>query len=248
MSHRCSRSDTCRTGRLRFSFDTDGLLVYVEPVPRYTERPPLHPRGFDFGVDLPYDLRVAEIRAGMDAFYDFVHAANSFMSNQGWNRLEETLSAATFSTLVSELVVQSVSAQSAAVIANQHHNGRPDLVPRGHYPEDRAQRGTEGVEVKASRNTSGWQGHNAETGWIMIFQYVVDATTLPVEERAPTRFVRVLCANLEESDWSFSGRSPTSRRTITASILQSGLVKLTRRPLYQDPTLVSPSARRSRGG
>jgi hypothetical protein len=212
----------------------------------YTDRPSLHPRGFDYGLELPYGLRVAEIRAGMEAFYDFLHASNSYLTTKGWNRLEETLFAATFSGIVSELIVESVSVQSAALIANQRHNGRPDLLPRGVYEGDSVLRGEHGIEVKASRYPSGWQGHNVENGWIMIFQYKVDTETLPVENRAPTQFVRVLCAQLEEADWSFSGRSATSRRTITASILESGYEKLTLRPIYQDPTYEPPTRRRIR--
>jgi hypothetical protein len=212
----------------------------------YIGRPALHPRGFDYGVSLPYDLRVAEVRAGMEAFYDFLNAANSYMTEKGWNRLEETLSAATFSGVVSELIVESVSSQSRAVVKNQYHNGRPDLVPRGLYAGDSVLRGEEGIEVKASRNASGWQGHNVESGWIMIFQYEVDVTTEPVELRAPSRLVRVLCARLHEADWSFSGRGSTSRRTITASIVQSGYEKLTRRPVYLDPTYVVPGRRTPR--
>jgi hypothetical protein len=182
----------------------------------------------------------------MEAFYDFLHASNSYLTSKGWNRLEETLFAATFSGIVSELIVESVSLQSAALIANQRHNGRPDLLPRGHYPNDEILRGEEGIEVKASRYPSGWQGHNVENGWIMIFQYEVDKETMPVEDRRPTRFVRVLCAQLEEEDWRFSGRSATSRRTITASILESGYKKLTQKPIYQDPTYEPPVRTRLR--
>lgn len=182
----------------------------------------------------------------MEAFYDFIHASNSYMTSRGWNRLEETLFAATFSGVVSELVVESVSLQSATLIANKYHNGRPDLLPRGLYENDSVLRGAEGIEVKASRNASGWQGHNVESGWIMVFQYEVDTQTQPVEQRTPTRFVRVLCAQLTENDWSFSGRSANSRRTITASVLRPGYEKLVARPVYQDPTYERPARRLTR--
>lgn len=92
--------------------------------------------------------------------------------------------------------------------------------------------------MKASRNKGGWQGHNVESGWIMIFQYQVDLEGQPVEEREPTKFVRVLIAQLSEDDWSFSGRRGALRRTPTASILRSGAQKLLANPLYLDPTYV----------
>lgn len=203
---------------------------------RYVDRPNLHPRGFNHAADLPYGLRVAEIRAALDELYDFLHNVNRFLTERGWDRLEETLGAATFSGVISEMVVESVSKQSAALIKNQYHNGRPDLVPRGHYEGDAVLQGAEGVEVKASRNDGGWQGHNVENGWICIFQYQVDRDVEPVEEREPTKFVRVLLAQLDEGDWSFSGRRETSRRTPTASILRSGKAKLLANPVYWDPT------------
>ncbi len=203
---------------------------------RFIDRPNLHPRGFNHAAELPYGLRVAEIRAALEEIYDFLHNVNRFLTERGWDRLEETLEAATFSGVISEMVVQSTSKQSAALIKNQYHNGRPDLVPRGIYPEDAVHQGENGVEVKASRNDGGWQGHNVEDGWICIFQYQIDSQTEPIEEREPTKFVRVLLAQLDESDWSFSGRRETSRRTPTASILRSGKEKLLSNPVYLDPT------------
>jgi hypothetical protein len=216
-------------------------------MPRYTDRPNLHPRGFNSEAALPYGLRPAEVRAALEDIYDFLHNVNRFLTERGWDRLEETLLAATFSGVVSEMVVQSMSKQSASLIRNRYHNGRPDLLPKGHYQEDAILRGEEGVEVKASRHESGWQGHNVESGWIMVFQYQVDLETEPIEYREPTKFVRVLIGQLEEEDWSFSGRREGSRRTITASILRSGMEKLLATPLYLDPTY-EPRRRSARRG
>lgn len=56
----------------------------------------------------------------------------------------------------------------------------------------------------------------------MIFHYQVDVDRVPIEDREPTKFVRVLAAQLDEEDWSFSGRREGSRGTITAAILRSG--------------------------
>jgi hypothetical protein len=160
----------------------------------YIDRPKVHPRGFDHRLTLPYGLRAAEVRAAIDSIYDFLHNVNRFLTQNGWERLEELLEPQTFSGVISEFVVQFASAQSASVVKNQYHNGRPDLLPRGQYDNDAVQQGTEGIEVKASRNTGGWQGHNIESGWIIIFQYEVDVVSEPVEDRQPTRFARILIA------------------------------------------------------
>ena len=50
---------------------------------RYVERPTLHPRGFLQEAKLPYDLRVTEVRAAMDDFYDFLYNINTFLVSRG---------------------------------------------------------------------------------------------------------------------------------------------------------------------
>ena len=204
----------------------------------FIDRATLHPKGWNEGVVLPYDLRVSEVKAAIDDIYDFLYNVNKFLVERGWDRLEETLSAATFSGVMSELVVEGVSKRSTTIIKNQYHNGRPDLVPRGMYEKDGCLRGDDGIEVKASRWSNGWQGHNIEDGWIMIFQYFIDRDVQPFENRSPTRIDRLMCAKLVESDWSFSGRKEGSRRTPTASIKRSGVEKLAANALYCDPTYV----------
>jgi hypothetical protein len=202
----------------------------------FIDRATLHPKGWNETVRLPYDLRASEIKAAIDDIYDFLYNVNRFLIERGWDRLEETLSAATFSGVLSELVVEGVSKRSSTIIKNQYHNGRPDLVPRNMYEGDGCHRGAEGIEVKASRWSNGWQGHNVEDGWIMICQYYIDRDTRPTENRSPTRIDRVMCAQLSEDDWSFSGRREGSRRTPTASIRRSGVLKLEANAVYLDPT------------
>ena len=65
----------------------------------------------------------------------------------------------------------------------------------------------------------------------MVFRYAVgeqeDGTKLPLT------FIEILCAEVKQSDWSFSGRKGSSRRTPTASITASGVEKLRRNFLYR---------------
>lgn len=51
----------------------------------------------------------------------------------------------------------------------------------------------------------------------------------------PFRYLGVFGARLEKADWTFSGRSTTSRRTITASVSRSGYGKMTSNWLYRNP-------------
>ncbi len=50
----------------------------------------------------------------------------------------------------------------------------------------------------------------------------------------PFRFVQVAGARLTKRDWIFSGRSEKSRRTITASVTESGYTKMMRNWIYKD--------------
>jgi hypothetical protein len=51
----------------------------------------------------------------------------------------------------------------------------------------------------------------------------------------PFRFLKVVGAQLTEQDWLFSGRSETSRRTITASVTTSGFQKMEANWIYRSP-------------
>ena len=48
------------------------------------------------------------------------------------------------------------------------------------------------------------------------------------------KFISVAGALLTQSDWNFSGRSGTSRRTITASVTPSGFSKMSANWIYRD--------------
>jgi hypothetical protein len=93
------------------------------------------------------------------------------------------------------------------------------------YPGDAAQHVSEGIEMKASRYLRGWQGHNPEDVWLMVF--VFDCNRPADLVPRSFRFEMVVGAQLSKSDWIFSGRSTTSRRTITASVTDSGYQKMT---------------------
>ena len=60
----------------------------------------------------------------------------------------------------------------------------------------------------------------------------------------PFKFVEVLGAQLLKEDWQFSGRSATSRRTITATIKPSGYAKMAENWIYRDPSIPPRKVRR----
>ena len=119
---------------------------------------------------------------------------------------------------------------------NRYHNGHPDLIPNGLYADNACLHGSEGIELKASRRKNGWQGHNPEDIWLMVF--VFDSNSARDQIRRipprPFRFLKVVGALLAKADWAFSGRSATSRRTITASVKPTGYQKMEANWIYRD--------------
>ena len=195
----------------------------------------LNPNGFNPRAGIPYGLTTDHLRAGMREFLDFLGFINEQLHTKQIPRLEAFLMPANFSSMVGEFMNASVPKYCRTIVKNGYHNGHPDILPRGRFPNDSAQHAAEGIEVKASRHENGWQGHNAENGWLMVF--VFDSNTardaaLGLQPK-PFRFIKVVGAELISTDWNFSGRSETSRRTITASVNRSGFDKMETNWIYR---------------
>lgn len=195
----------------------------------------LNPNGFNPRAEIPYGLTTDHLRAGMREFLDFLGFINEQLHTKQIPRLEAFLMPANFSSMVGEFMNASIPKYCRTIVKNGYHNGHPDILPRGRFPNDSAQHAAEGIEVKASRHENGWQGHNAENGWLMVF--VFDSNTardaaLGLQPK-PFRFIKVVGAELISTDWNFSGRSETSRRTITASVNRSGFDKMETNWIYR---------------
>lgn len=190
---------------------------------------------FNPNVSLPYGLSSSHIFQAMVDFTDFLGSINLQLYSKGIERLESLLMPANFSNIVGEFMAAGIPKYCPTVVKNRHHNGHPDLLPANLYTNDAVQYAHEGIEIKASRYRKGWQGHNPEDVWLMVF--VFDSNRPADKARnvspRPLRFVEVLGAPLAKSDWTFSGRSETSRRTITASVTQTGYSKMTANWIYR---------------
>jgi hypothetical protein len=198
---------------------------------------PVNPNAFNAAVQLPYGLTTDHIRQAMESFTFFLGLVNGALHGKRLDRLETILMPANFSSIVGEFVGAAIPKFHPKLIRNRFPNGHPDLIPAGLYPNDRVKIASEGVEVKASQQTRGWQGHNPENTWLMIFVFESNkpqdkATIL---ESKPFRFRLVVGAKVIKEDWKYSGRSATSRRTPTASVTTSGRNKMLGNWIYRDP-------------
>lgn len=196
---------------------------------------PLITRRFNTKAKIPYGLEVAHVRRAMEDFLEFIGFINLQLHTKKIPRLEAFIMPANFSSIVGEFMTATIPKYCKTIVKNGYHNGHPDMIPVGMFKNDALQHGTDGIEVKASRHVSGWQGHNAEDVWLMVF--VFDSNTSADNAKGigpkPFKFIKVVGAQLTKADWNFSGRSETSRRTITASVTRTGFEKMERNWLYR---------------
>lgn len=191
---------------------------------------------FNASCLLPYGLTADQLFHAMTDFVDFLGFVNQQLRGKQFPRLEMFLMPASFSSLVGEFMNITIPKYCIGLAKNQYHNGHPDLLPASLFPNNAIQYAHDGIEVKASRHSSGWQGHNPESVWLMVFHF--DSTSANDLSKGiapkPFRFKGVYGAHLKNEDWAFSGRSSTSRRTITASVNRAGVEKMKANWIYRD--------------
>jgi len=191
---------------------------------------------FNKSAEIPFGCQVRHIHSAMKDFLDFMGFINVQLATRKIPRLESFMMAANFSGLVGEFIGAAIPKYCLSLIKNTYHNGHPDLLPKGEFLRDSMLHADQGIEIKGSRYKRGWQGHNAEDVWLMVFVFESNTPRdegLKIKPR-PFRFVKVVGAMFTKKDWAFSGRSATSRRTITASIMPAGYRKMERNWIYRD--------------
>lgn len=200
---------------------------------------PVLPDGFNPDVEIPYGCTPQHIQLAMNDFVNFLGFINQQLHTKEIERLEVMLMPANFSSIVGEFMSSSIPKYCSTVVKNKYHNGHPDIIPAGHFPKDAVQHADEGIEIKGSRYLRGWQGHNPEDTWLMVFMFDSNRPTDMAKgiDPRPFRFVAVFGARLTKDDWLFSGRSEISQRTITASVTRSGYQKMMANWIYRDPSL-----------
>ncbi|MCL5281731.1 MAG: hypothetical protein M1376_17675 [Planctomycetes bacterium] len=146
------------------------------------------PEKFNPRAIIPYGCTIEPIMRAMNDFTDFLCLINKQLHSKSLERLESFLMPANFSSIVGEFMTSAVPKYCAGLTKNTYHNGHPDMLPRGRFPGDAVQHAKEGIEVKASRHLSGWQGHNAEEIWLMVFVFDSNTSKDPKLSRLSLEF------------------------------------------------------------
>ena len=93
--------------------------------------------------------------------------------------------------------------------------------------------GTEGVEIKTTRNRGGAvDTHGARQQWMCVFVYEVDQKTEPAIERAPMRFLEVYLGHVTIEDFRRNPRGELGTRT--ATLHRTGIAKLRQNWIYRE--------------
>jgi hypothetical protein len=192
---------------------------------------------FNASATMPFGVTHEHVHQAMVEFTEFLGFVNTSLNTKGIRRLESMLMPANFSSMVGEFAGEAIPKYAKGVVRNRYHNGHPDLIEAGRHQGDAVQHYHEGIEIKASRYKKGWQGHNPEDTWLMVFVFDASRPTDVAKDIAPKPFsyLAVFGAELSKSDWTFSGRKGGSRRTITASVNRSGYAKMSQNWIYKAP-------------
>jgi len=96
---------------------------------------------FNIDAQLPFELRLADIRLAMQDVYDFFFDVNTNLIGKGLERLDEILRPAIMSGVLSDMLTASLAKHSRTLVVNTFFNGHPDLVVKGRYPKNAHQGG-----------------------------------------------------------------------------------------------------------
>lgn len=192
----------------------------------------LIPSNFNPKAELPYELRIDDIRAAVQDVYDFFHDVNTGLMTKGLDRLDDTLRPAIMSGVLSDMLTASLAKHSRALVVNQYFNGHPDLVLKGEYAGNCAKAGDKGIEIKTTRKAGGAvDTHGAREQWMCVFVYVVDTATEPARERRPMTFTEIYLGHVEVTDFRRNERGELGTRTATLDA--KGIAKLRRSWIYR---------------
>ena len=100
------------------------------------DRSHVAPAGFNRELRLPYELRVKDFDLAMQDVYDFFFDVNSNLLGRGLKRLDDLLRPAAMSGFISDMLTASLANHARSLTENRYHNGHPDLLVEGVYPDN----------------------------------------------------------------------------------------------------------------
>ncbi len=187
---------------------------------------------FNRSAKLPFELRLKDFEMAMQDVYDFFYDVNLGLIERGLQRLDDMLRPAIMSGVLSDMLTASLAKHSRSLTVNLYHNGHPDLVVNGIYPDNKVKAGLEGVEIKATRKAGGAvDTHGARDQWMCVFVYDVDNSTEPANDRAPMTVTEIYLGHVTKDDFRKNQRGELGTRT--ATLHKRGIEKLRKSWVYK---------------
>ena len=190
---------------------------------------------FNGNLTLPFQLRLQDFQMAMQDVYDFFYDVNSNLVGKGLQRLDDMLRPAIMSGVLSDMLTASLAKHSRVLRENRYHNGHPDLIVQGIYPNNAVRSGTDGVEIKTTRKSGGAvDTHGARNQWLCVFVYDVDTDSEPALDRQPMKFTEVYCGEVTVDDFRRNSRSELGTRT--ATLHKEGIQRFRKSWVYRLPS------------
>ncbi len=187
---------------------------------------------FNSTAQLPFQLRLEDVRLAVQDVYDFFFDVNTNLVGKGLERLDEMLRPAIMSGVLSDMLTASLANHSRTLVVNDYFNGHPDLVVKGRYTKDSVKAGEFGIEVKTTRKAGGAvDTHGARNQWMCVFVYKVDNQSEPANERRALIFTEIYLGQVTIDDFRKNARGELGTRT--ATLHAAGIAKLRRGWLYR---------------
>lgn len=187
---------------------------------------------FNTKAQLPYELRLKDFEIAMQDVYDFFFDVNTHLVSKGIERLDDFLRSAILSGLLSDMLTASMGKHSRTLVQNEHHNGHPDLVVKGRYPNNAVKAGEDGVEIKTTQKKGGAvDTHGARNQWMCVFVYEVDNESEPANARRPLKFTELYLGKVSIEDFRKNQRGELGTRT--ATLHKEGILKLRQNWIYR---------------
>ncbi|TAJ10813.1 MAG: hypothetical protein EPO61_00595 [Nitrospirae bacterium] len=189
-------------------------------------------RSFNKKARLPFELRLKDFEMAMQDIYDFFYDVNRGLVQRGLLRLDDMLRPAIMSGVLSDMLTASLAKHSRTLTVNLYHNGHPDLLVSGIYPDNKVKAGSEGVEIKTTRKAGGAvDTHGARDQWMCVFVYDVDNSTEPARDRAPMTVTEIYLGEVGKEDFRKNQRGELGTRT--ATLHKRGIEKLRQNWVYK---------------
>ena len=135
--------------------------------------------------------------------------------------------------MLSDMLTASLARHSRTLVVNAHHNGHPDLLVRGHYPDNAAKAGELGVEIKSTRKSGGAvDTHGGRDQWMCVSVYAVDNESEPAIDRHALTFTEIYLGHVGIDDFRRNERGDLGTRTST--LHAQGVARLRQAWIYLD--------------